>query len=81
MNSSKYLGMTEEFIIRFHELSSSFFIQTALWEGHNQETLDDFKYMRKGPTAGIPVFLQRVHTDLSWGNCNIRMEYFGNEIT
>jgi hypothetical protein len=46
MNLSVDLGISEEFIITLHELASGFFIQTALWEGHDQQTLDDLENVR-----------------------------------
>jgi hypothetical protein len=81
MYLSVNFGISEEVIIAFHELTTSLFIQTALWEGHNQQAFDDFEDVRKGPITGVPIFLQGVHTDLSWWHCNIGMENFGKEVT
>ena len=58
-------GISEEIIITFHKLSACFFIETALWKWHNEETLNDLEDMGKRPACGIPVFLQSVNTDLS----------------
>ena len=64
MYLSIHLSMLAERLIVMHELSSSLLIETALWKWNNQQTLDHFKYVSKGPLGRIPVSLQGVYTDL-----------------
>ena len=57
MYISVELRMGEEFLIVFHELSSCLFIQTALRERHNQQTLNNFENVGERPIAWVPILL------------------------
>lgn len=81
MYLSVNLGISEEIIIIFHELSARLFIQTALGERYNQQTFNNFKNMGKRPACRVPVFFQSIHTDFSRWNCYIWMENLGLEVT
>lgn len=65
MHTGIHSSMAAEFIIVFHELSPGFLIETALGEGHNQETFDDAEDVLERPAGWVPVLLQGVHTDLT----------------
>lgn len=81
MYLSVYLSVSEEIIITLHKLTTCFFIETALWERHDQQTFDDFEDMWQRPIRWVPILLQSVHTDLAWWDCHIWMEYLCQEIS
>jgi hypothetical protein len=58
-------GISEKLLIAFHELTSSFLIQTTLREGHDQQALDDFENIGKRPITRVPILFQCVNTYLS----------------
>lgn len=59
------LSVSEKFIVAFHKLSASFFVQGALWKGDNQQALNNFENVRERPLRRVPVLLQGVDTDLT----------------
>ena len=80
VNLSVQLCLTEKLIVTLHEKSASFFVQSTFWEWHNQKTLDDTEYVSKTPFLGVPISLQSVHTNVSRGLCNVRVENFSQEV-
>jgi hypothetical protein len=79
MYLSIYFSISEEIIVALHKLATCFFIETALWERHYQQTFDDFEYIWQRPISWVPILLQSIHTDLTWWDCNIWMEYLCQE--
>ena len=80
MHLSVYSCIIEEFSIVLHEFPARFFIQTALWEWHNQQAFNDLEYVGKTPIGRVPVLFESVHADFSWRRRNIRMEDLRQEV-
>jgi hypothetical protein len=74
-------GILREIFVALHELATGFFVETALWEGYDQQAFDDLEDVGQGPITRVPVLLQGVHTDLTTGYCNVRMENLSQEVT
>ena len=81
MHLSIYLGVAEEVLVVFHELSPGLLVERALRERNNEEALDDLEDVRQGPHLRVPVSLERVHADLARANCHIRVEDLRHKVT
>ena len=74
MDESVDAGMLAEAAIVVHELTAGFLIQTGLWEGHDQQTLNDLEDVLQRPLCRIPVPLERVHADFTRVLRHVRVE-------
>ena len=55
MNLGVDLGMLAKRVVVIHELTAGLLVQAGLWEGDDEQALDDLEDVFKRPLSWVPV--------------------------
>lgn len=55
MNLGVDLGMLAERVVVIHELTAGLLVQAGLWEGDDEQALDDLEDVFERPLSWVPV--------------------------
>ena len=64
MDARHESGLFGKLLVALHEQLARLVIEGGLWEGHDEQAVDDLEDVRQG-VLGLPVLLQRVNAYLA----------------